>query len=68
MVRDPARIDDILNAVALIWRETPDLRFCQIVDTMLHFAGHEMTKTIFYVEDDKVMEGLAAWMEKRRDV
>lgn len=52
-MRDPQRIDRILNLIAVIWRREPDLRLGQL---LLSFAGFE--GDIFYYEDDKTEEKL----------
>jgi uncharacterized protein YihD (DUF1040 family) len=47
-MRDPERIDRILNLIAVIWRRNPDLRLGQLLYSFAGFEGD-----IFNCEDDK---------------
>ena len=42
-MRDPARIDEVLEALRVYWIDRPDLRFCQIVG---NFLGEEYAETL----------------------
>lgn len=46
-MRNPDRIDIILNEIKEFWKENPDLRFHQ----MIHFLTPGMTSH-YYLEDD----------------
>ena len=54
-MRDPARIDRILIKWERIWKQYPDLRFCQLLENML---GCHRDGCFYYVEDDQVEECL----------
>jgi uncharacterized protein YihD (DUF1040 family) len=56
-MRDPQRIDRILNLIAVIWRRNPDLRLGQLLYSYAGFEGD-----IFYYEDDKTEEKLIEFM------
>ncbi len=60
-MRDPARIDRILNMLKRYWKTYPDLRLGQIVENAAH-AGREPgggQSDTFNVEDEVVERGLA---------
>ncbi len=60
-MRDPARIDRILNMLKRYWKTYPDLRLGQIVENAAH-VGHAPGgggPDTFYVEDDVIERGLA---------
>jgi len=52
-MRDPARIDRILELVEKIWYNAPDLRLTQIIMNALR-----MNSDPYYVEDDKLEDAL----------
>lgn len=49
-MRDMARIERIMNALAEYWRLHPDLRFGQLMENIKTFSGYE---DMYYVEDDE---------------
>ena len=49
-MRDAARIDRIMTALAGYWRRYPDWRFCQLIENIKDFSRYE---DMFYVEDDE---------------
>ncbi len=51
-MRDPERIDDVVNDVRILWNLYPDLRLGQIIDTISRMSNN-MT---FYIEDDILHE------------
>lgn len=59
-VRDPQRIDKVLDAIRRAWKQSPDLRFGQLVVNMLRPAGRpaEPCPGVFYMEDEEVLEQL----------
>lgn len=59
-MRDPARIDRILAALAEHWKANPDLRLGQIVVNLTRAtaAGHFTAPEVFYVEDDRIEAAL----------
>jgi len=52
IMRDTDRIDSLLERLAIIWKQNPDLRLGQLVD-----CG-AIGKDVFYVEDDELIEGI----------
>lgn len=55
-MRDPNRIDPILQAIGEYWKQHPDMRLGQLIENLAYMAGE--TDDAFYVEDGKLMEGL----------
>lgn len=55
-MRDPARISRILGKLEKAWKESPDMRLCQLLDGAV---GGEDT---FYLEDDKLERALDRWI------
>jgi len=50
-VKEPERIDRIIEKLRKTWKTNPDLRLCQLVFNIATRRGtHDMD--IFYVEDD----------------
>lgn len=59
-MRDPARIASVLRTLQAVWMGEPDMRLCQLIVNAAKAAEHsDITKSeIFYLEDDKLLEGL----------
>lgn len=57
-MRDPARIDRILEAVREVWTGHPDLRLGQILVNAIHPS--RPCPQIFYAEDDVAERGLTS--------
>ncbi len=55
-MRDPARIDDILEALRAAWVESPDLRLGQLVVNAIRPT--RPCPDVFYAEDDALLRGL----------
>lgn len=51
-MRNPERIDEVLQAVELYWKENPDLRFMQLVLN----AVASVKRDPYYLEDPSFME------------
>ena len=65
-MRDPDRINRIIEKLRLAWHSRPDLRLCQLVENLglsCEIRGTE-DHCIFYVEDDLLEVKLDAWMEQ----
>lgn len=56
-MRDPQRIDRILNLIAVIWRRNPDLRLGQLLYAHAGFEGD-----IYNYEDDITEEKLLQYL------
>jgi len=52
-MRDPKRIDKILNLIKSIWKQNPDLRLLQL---LLNAVPEDITS--YYMEDDSLEEKL----------
>lgn len=59
-MRDPARIERILELVRKVWYDGPDLRLTQIIMNVL-----SMNSDPYYVEDDKLEDALKAYCKNR---
>lgn len=59
-MRDPARIKKILAKLEEVWTKYPDMRFCQITEsvTYKHYTD------LFYLEDDKFLALLEEWAKE----
>lgn len=51
-MRDPQRIDRIINKLRKYWKTYPDLRLCQMIFNVATQLSEEMGD-MFYVEDDE---------------
>lgn len=58
-MRDPQRIDRILNLISTIWHKSPDLRLGQLL-----FIFADFVDDIFYYEDDKTEKLLEKTLEE----
>ena len=56
-MRDPERIDRILEKLREMWHRHPDLRLCQLVEDTVADVS-ERGHCIFYVEDDRFEDSL----------
>ena len=54
-MRDPKRIDEVLEALREYWVAHPDMRLGQI---LVNLIGAKFAADIFYVEDDVLLEKL----------
>lgn len=54
-MRDPNRIDEVLEALREYWVAHPDMRLGQI---LVNLIGAKFAVDIFYVEDDVLLERL----------
>jgi uncharacterized protein YihD (DUF1040 family) len=54
-MRDPNRIDKVLNTIKFFWKKNPDLRLAQMI---LNLAGDN--EDIFFMEEDELLERLNA--------
>lgn len=56
-MRDPKRIDRIINKLRAYWQSQPDLRLGQIVHNLTPDPDG-FSDEIFYIEDDRIEEAL----------
>jgi len=59
-MRDPARIERMLDLVRRVWYYGPDLRLTQIIMNVL-----VMNSDPYYVEDDKLEDALKTFCKDR---
>ena len=70
-MRDPKRIDIILEEVAKFWKANPDLRFIQManaIDFSGRFTEKRVPEDLFFLEDDAfldIMRGMNEEYENR---
>ena len=51
-MRDPKRIGEILNELAILWDKVPNWRFFQLLQNI----GFEKNTDYFYFEDDELLK------------
>jgi len=56
-MHDPKRIDQVLDAIRLVWNKYPDRRLGQVLSGAAVGVGWHDTD-LFYLEDDKLLQGL----------
>lgn len=61
-MRDPKRIDPMLELIGSIWKKNPDLRLGQLLVNALTYRGSILDP--FFIEDDDLTERLREF-EKR---
>ena len=54
-MRDPKRIDKVLNTIRLVWSECSDLRLTQLIVNALGMTD----QVIFYIEDEVLIKKIA---------
>jgi len=65
-MRDPKRIEKILDSIRRIWLEHPDARLGQIVSHAAVAAGADR-EAIYFVEDDALINGLEIMASQNRE-
>jgi hypothetical protein len=60
-MRDPARIDGVLNAIRRAWKQEPDLRLGQLI--VVAARPKEPCPEVFSLEDTELMKGLEEYLE-----
>lgn len=60
-MRDPARIQPMLDALGELWRQHPDLRLTQLLTAVTHGKHRLGHNPLFYIEDDELLEAIKAW-------
>lgn len=61
-MRDPARIDDIIELLNEVWQHEPDLRLGQLVLNAARMR-HPNVDDIFPIEDSDLRKGLVRYLE-----
>jgi hypothetical protein len=65
-MRDPKRIEPIIQLLWDVWERTPDLRLGQIIVNAAR--PNEGCPQILHVEDDKIARGLEEMLKRPTDV
>lgn len=67
-MRDPKRIDKVLNVIKLVWSECPDLRLMQLLLNSkliqsICESGEKVisAESIFNIEDEELMKAIAEY-------
>lgn len=60
-MRDPERIDPMLEVLRKIWEANPDLRLAQIISNAAR--SHRAWPDVFSIEDNDLMKGLQALLK-----
>lgn len=61
-MRDPARIDDMVELLSEIWRHEPDLRLGQLVFNAARMRSPNIDD-VFSIEDGDLKKGLIHYLE-----
>lgn len=62
-MRDPARIDEVLELLRAVWTLEPDLRLGQLVYNAARIRDPELND-VFSIEDSSLQKGLARYLEQ----
>jgi uncharacterized protein YihD (DUF1040 family) len=63
-MRDPQRIDRILEQLEIAWKKSPDLRLGQLLINVAGYGGAKVENNLFYYEDDSFERDLEIWNER----
>ena len=66
-MRDPSRINRILEKLRAAWLSSPDLRLGQLVMTAVAVAEKRQVDDIFYIEDDQTEKGLDTMLKQSKE-
>ena len=64
-MRDPNRIDIVLEAVRIVWKKAPDLRLGQMISNISYEAGYSDP---FFLEDDRLLQVLTEKKERINEI
>ena len=56
--RDPERIDTVLDAIRVYWKQNPDLRLAQIVGNAANSAGYP-SGAAYFMEDPVLVANIS---------
>ncbi len=62
-MRDINRIPEIIEELEKVWRDNPDFRLGQLITVVSRPSDPH--PTTFYIEDDKILEGLKSFGEEK---
>lgn len=63
-MRNPKRIDPLIEELREFWKAHPDWRLGQLVENAYSYAGGRYAPDAFYMEDETFLEGLKIMREK----
>lgn len=66
-MRDPERIDEVLNLIKSIWVSYPDLRLMQLITNVLPKEGPWHDGDYFYMEDEELANHLKYYLENIKE-
>jgi uncharacterized protein YihD (DUF1040 family) len=66
-MRDPNRINRILEKLRAAWLSSPDLRLGQLVMNAIAMTEDRPVNDIFYIEDDQTEKGLNATLKAQKE-
>ena len=58
-MRNPDRLEPVLNTILEVWKKNPDLRLCQLILNLVADAN-----TLYYVEDEVLVKALKEMYDK----
>ncbi|MER0041586.1 hypothetical protein [Pseudomonas sp. MGal98] len=61
-MRDPERIDEMLDLIREVWQDNPDLRLGQLIMNAARMR-EPTAENIFYIEDGSLAKGLRRYLE-----
>lgn len=64
-MRDINRIPEILKELERVWRDNPDFRLGQLITIVARPTDPH--PTTFHIEDDKMLQGLKSFRERKTD-
>ena len=64
-MRDPKRIQRILDKLGMIWNQVPDWRFTQLVENVLGVVPQD--RVFFFVQDEEIEKILDEWIQENYD-
>lgn len=65
-MRDPARIDGMLQLLGEVWRQDPDLRLGKLIFNAARIREPNLAD-VFSIEDAALRKGLVRYLEQLRD-
>ena len=63
-MRDPARIEKVLELVAAVWKEYPDMRLAQLIYNIANTS--QPCPGVFYLEDEELVGRLEYLLARLR--
>ena len=63
-MRNPERIDEILELISEIWHKNPDQRLCQLIGNCVINTGW-YAKDLYYFEDTALLRKLLEYYKRK---